>query len=430
MKSLLSLSLIGLLTAGCGGEQPEASAIKVRKIAAPVKKSAGFGPGEVKTFEAKSAATLLMSQSQFVMDSNGKGAPGPAKLVLWQKVGDAWQHHIVEDPASNVFHKAMAYGDGQILTIAGDKAMVRTWSLADGSWSPTTIEEGSWGGKFNRYRDVEFADFDGDGVDEIALATHDMGVVTVGDMKDGAWTFTEHDKAADTFVHEIEVGDVDGDGTVEFYATPSDRNRSSGVSQPGMVVRYDQTADGGYKRSTVVKWASSHAKEILVADLDGKGDALFAVIEAHTEKDAVTGKVEIVDPVKIVRLDPKADGSWSETVIAELQDRQCRFIVPGDIDGDGQIEIVAAAMDSGLWALQPDGDGTFTPELIDAKSGGFEHATHLADLDNDGQMEIYVASDKQKEFRRYVYVDGQYRKEVIAPIPAMHITWNLQDGVF
>jgi hypothetical protein len=117
-------------------------------------------------------------------------------------------------------------------------------------------------------------------------------------------------------------------------------------------------------------------------------------------------------------------------VIAELQDRQCRFIVPGDIDGDGQIEIVAAAMDSGLWALQPDGDGTFTPELIDAKSGGFEHATHLADLDKDGQMEIYVASDKQKEFRRYVYVDGEYRKEVIAPIPAMHITWNVQDGVF
>jgi hypothetical protein len=45
-------------------------------------------------------------------------------------------------------------------------------------------------------------------------------------------------------------------------------------------------------------------------------------------------------------------------------------------------------------------------------------------------MEIYVASDKQKEFRRYVYVDGEYRKEVIAPIPAMHITWNVQDGVF
>ena len=43
---------------------------------------------------------------------------------------------------------------------------------------------------------------------------------------------TEIDEKPDTFVHEIEIGDIDGDGKLEFFATPSDRNSASG-SQAG-----------------------------------------------------------------------------------------------------------------------------------------------------------------------------------------------------
>ena len=38
-------------------------------------------------------------------------------------------------------------------------------------------------------------------------------------------------------------------------------------------------------------------------------------------------------------------------------------------------------------------------ELIDAGSGGFEHASILLDLDGDKRDELYVASDNQKEVR-------------------------------
>ena len=40
------------------------------------------------------------------------------------------------------------------------------------------------------------------------------------------------------FVHEIEIGDVDGDGVLEVYATPSEPNRLDGKPQSGVVVRY------------------------------------------------------------------------------------------------------------------------------------------------------------------------------------------------
>ncbi|HIA02224.1 MAG TPA: hypothetical protein EYN66_09990 [Myxococcales bacterium] len=127
--------LIIALGTGCGGDEPAPPGpSSVRKVAAPVKKSAGYGPGEVKEFVSADKPTLIMSQSQSVK-RNGKMIPGPAKMVLWQQNDSGWSYHIVEDPMSNVFHKAMPWGDNQLITIAGDKAAVRTWSLSEGKWS-------------------------------------------------------------------------------------------------------------------------------------------------------------------------------------------------------------------------------------------------------------------------------------------------------
>ena len=86
-------------------------------------------------------------------------------------------------------------------------------------------------------------------------------------------------------------------------------------------------------------------------------------------------------------------------------------------------------MDSGLWLLKG-GDKGFTPSLILKESGGFEHATHVADLDGDGTLEIYAASEKPdyRLLRRFVWDGAAWKSEVIAPIPDKHITWNLQDA--
>ena len=418
---------------GCSGDSTETPDTPPVERGKSKSKSKSEVDAPRKARPAGKLPTLLMVQAQFVTEG-GKPKPGPGKMTLWSTDGTDWFDEVIEDPESNVFHKAMPF-EGGILTIAGEKAMVRHWKKGDGGWTPHTLVEGDWGGKFNRYRDVELADLDGDGDDEMALATHDQGWVVVGDKVDGKWAFTEMDDKVDTFVHEIEVGDVDGDGKQEFYATPSDRNRSSGESQPGVVVRYDKAGDT-YRRTEVVTFEHSHAKEILVADL-GSGDQLFVVMEAHTRKDEATGKVEIVDPVRILRLDPPgkgkakakaAEAAWTTTEVARLEDRQCRFLAAGNVDGDDAVELVAAGMNSGLWALQPKPDGTFAAELIDANSGGFEHATHLADLDGDGENEVYVAADKQGEFRRYTWTGDGFARKRIAPIPKGHITWNLQDA--
>ena len=415
---------------GCGGDEappPPPPPPAPEAAPAPAPAAAPTGP----------LAAILMSQAQFVSEG-GKPKPGPAKLVVWRTDGTSWWSTIVEDADSNVFHKAIPWRDG-ILTIAAGQvgfdppkpAKLSHWTKgADGGWTEKVLYSAAWGGKFQRFRDVELGDVNGDGKDEIVIATHDMGVVAVGtEAADGTWAFVQMDETPDTFVHEVEIGDVDGDGKKEFYVTPSERNKASGESQPGAVARYD-FVDGAYVRSWVVQWKESHAKEILVHDVNGDGkDELYVVREGHTVKGA-DGKLEVKDPVRILRMEPKGKGAYAEVEAATVEDKQTRFLVPGDVDGDGKKDLVAASEANGLFVLRLKDDGSFGTTLIDAQSGGFEHATHVADLDKDGKLEIYVAADKQKEFRKYVWDGAAFKREKIADIPPQHITWNLQDGTF
>jgi hypothetical protein len=230
----------------------------------------------------------------------------------------------------------------------------------------------------------------------------------------------ELDQQADTFVHEIEIGDLDADGTLEVYTTPSEPNRFDGTSQPGKVVSYvpAKNEEPSRARKVAADLGERHAKEILVDDVDGDGtDELYVSVEAVTD-----GQVEIL------RFDADTDPS-AGVAIAELPDKLCRFLTAGDVDGDGKKEMVAATHKSGLWLLRPGADpkSKWAAETVDKDSSGFEHAAILSDLDGDGIDELYVASDAHKEVRRYVWEGGKPVREVIYSHPGdiSIFTWNI-----
>ena len=360
---------------------------------------------------------LLLSLA--VLESGPSGpVPQPAQLGILTNDGNGWSYRSIEDDDSNVFHKAMSFtptgGEPGLLTAAGTRAMVKIWH-PDGS--SETLWEKDFGGKFSRMRDIETADVNGDGVIDIVVATHDQGVVAVlyGDSS-GGFAVEELDAEPNTFVHEIEVGDLNGEGVPEIYATPSLPNKLDGTPQPGLVTRYVPGLDEG--RTVVADLGDRHAKEILVEDVDGDGiDELYVSVEA-----VAGGRVEIL------RFDAGTDPTQGE-LITSLDDSLTRFLTAGDVDGDGIKEMVAAASKSGLWLLRPGSDphSEWSIESIDRNSGGFEHAAILTDLDGDGIDELYVANDDEGEVNRYIWVDGEPVRELLYTHPEglSGFTWNI-----
>ena len=373
---------------------------------------------------------LLLVYSQFqVVDGKATAKPGPARLDILTRDGGEWKTETVEDAQSNVFHKAMMLTPrGQapgILTLGGSGAYVKLWRRVKGQRKASALWAAEFGGKFSRMRDAEVADLYGDGTPAIAVATHDQGVVAVLRQKVNKWKVERIDQKKDTFVHEIEIGDLDKDGVLEVYATPSEPNKLDAEAQHGEVVRY--VPKKGEGPTIVADLGKRHAKEIYVGDVDGDGtDELYVAVEALT-----TGRgagLQIVEPVEIRRYDAGTPPD-AKVIIATIPDRLCRFLTAGDVDGDGKKEMIAASFSKGLWLLRPGKDpkSEWGVESIDRDSGGFEHAALLTDLDGDGTDELYVAADVQGELRRYIWVRGRAKREVILKrdIPMSRMTWNI-----
>ncbi len=362
---------------------------------------------------------LLIAMSRFDRDGKGELQTLPARLVILTRKSGTWSKQIIDDPESNVFHKAMfydpPYGEPGILTVGAEGAALKIWRKAKAGegFEAETLWKPKFGGKFDRLRDVEVGNLYGGAGGDLAVVTHDQGVIaTVHPKSDGSYEVRELDRRTQDgpFVHEVEIGDLDGDGMSEVYVTPSAPNKMDGTPQPGKVLRYvPGKNEGGV---VVADLGNRHAKEILVRDVDGDGrDELYVSVE---------------DPVEILRFEANTKPT-AGVRIGELNDRYSRFLTSGDFAGDGKPMLIAATYKRGLWLFRPNltKQGEWQRDVIDRESGGIEHAAIALDLDGDGRDELYVASDTHAELRRYVWSGNAFVREVVDRRDYSAIVWNL-----
>jgi len=374
--------------------------------------------------------SLLLAQAQFHDERGEDGrmhpVPGAARLVMVYRSSDGglWSARVLEDTVSNVFHKAMYFkpvvGGPGILTIGANKAALRLWRPRGGGWEATTLWQPEFGGKQNRLRDMEVGDVTGDGVDDVVIATHDQGVVEVIEQKGGEYVLKELSRHPCRYVHEIELADVDGDGKLEIFATPSAPNKLDGSIQPGKIMMFDTEDGKRFSSKLIEEFPTRHVKEILAYDFESSGrPSLFAALEGEQigSNSAGTRSTEI----KLYRFDR---GGISDEMVAALPGKLCRFLTAGDVDGDGRTEIFASTHQSGIWMLKWSG-GVWKKKLVDMDSSGFEHATYVADLDGDGKDEVYVAADDQGWLRRYAWSGGKTERTDLLELTGDIITFNI-----
>ncbi len=413
---------------GCGDKQPSSTLEADAQAQAEDTAPAGVAeqPGPV----------LLLTQAQFVYEEGPDGRqipkPGPAKLTTLSLSGDTWKTEMLEDADSRVFHKAMclkdANGERQILTIGATQAHLKLWRKTATGWTGTSHWNPTFGGKWDRLRDVEVGNIDDDPEEELVIATHDQGVIAVANPTEGGWKAEEIFRRANTFVHEIEIGDTDGDGTLEFYATPSQPNKAT-HSQGGEILRFNRMADGSFKAETVVNMKARHAKEILVADIDQDGaDELYGSIEAKVVNHK--GQKKVKAPLEIRRFIRTKPGAWKQKVIAKLPGGvQARVLLAGDFKGTGKPQLIVTTMKDGIWLLEPSPAGMnapWTKEQLDKDSSGFEHAAGFGDMNGDGNLELFVAADNQDSIRQYIWAGNNAKRTEVAPLAKRDLTWTVE----
>ena len=141
LRLVAFLIFVLLTSSGCGMQQEP-----VQDAAKPVTTT----PEAVRQAQPpKPGSTLLLAQAQFIKETipgseEKKVVPGPARLVIWSFGTGGWSEEVVEDPDSNVFHKAAWFepeeGQPGILTIGAQKAHLKIWRRSDsGQWTAKNL---------------------------------------------------------------------------------------------------------------------------------------------------------------------------------------------------------------------------------------------------------------------------------------------------
>jgi len=321
--------------------------------------------------------------------------------------GSSWTEHLVGSSfyGAQAVHGADLDGDGDVdvLGAAFTKDDVTFWANDDVS-GPGTGDGGSWteqlvDGSFRGASSVQAADMDGDG-DLDVLASSALGHRVAwwenddasgpGTGDGSAWT--EH-SVAPSFVgaRSVHAADVDGDGDLDALGAGygADAVRwweNEDVTGPG-------TGDGGMWTEHVVDGAFNGAWSVHGADVDGDGD--LDVLGAAYGADDITWweNDDVAGP------GTGDGGSWTAHVIDGAFDG-ASSVRAADIDGDGDLDVLATARlaDEVIWWENDDvsgpgtGDGgSWTEHVVDGSYNGAE-SVHAADVDGDGDLDVVAAA--------------------------------------
>jgi len=263
-------------------------------------------------------------------------------------------------------------GDNHADIVTVDFDNVR-WFENDGSADPSFAER-TITTDANGPTDTVIADIDGDGDADVLTSSRFNGSIrwyeNDGESKP---SFTEHGiSTTAASVADIVSADLDGDGDADLLAAAK--------SDGGVFwLENDGTADPRFtERALSMKAAGS----VFASDVDGDGD--LDALSASSGDGAI----------QWFENDGASQPLFAEQVVT-TQANGVESIVAADVDGDGDADVLAA-FQAGSAVRQFDNDGANNPAFgarIVATAAPVASQVAATDLDGDGDVELIAASD-------------------------------------
>lgn len=242
---------------------------------------------------------------------------------------------------------------------------------------------------------VAFADVDDDGFADLYITMlFDDPMPDLFFYNTGYSTF--RDEAAARGIDDFDGGshgacfaDLDNDGDYDLVnGTTYERPQSPGVNNifrnDGRGYFTDVTAESGTPAQ-----AKRPTRAVLAFDMDSDGDLdLFAVTNYKGSEDPPGERNEVYRNVGDMRFEPAA----CETLAVAPAGQGA---IDTDYDGDGDIDIIAANRTGPVNILRNEDRGVFTavaPESIGIRHRA-EDGISAGDLDNDGDLDLVLAGD-------------------------------------
>ena len=227
----------------------------------------------------------------------------------------------------------------------------------------------------NGVYNIDTGDFDGDGDLDIASAEEvDDSVVWYENSGGANPTFTRRIISAGIqSVRSVHVSDVDGDGRLDILA----------ASAEDSTVGWFKNQGGGtttFSSRQIVSNNLLSARAVHSQDIDGDGD--IDILSASHDDDKISWHEN----------DGASPPGFTEHVISQNVNGAIT-VHSGDIDGDGDIDVVAGAT-LGFEVLWFENDGN-TPPAFQARSLSTTlnrvRSVYAVDIDNDSDLDILAA---------------------------------------
>ncbi|MCV2891181.1 FG-GAP-like repeat-containing protein [Ruegeria aquimaris] len=171
---------------------------------------------------------------------------------------------------------------------------------------------------------------------------------------------------------------------------------------------------GGIGAQTYHDWQSRRALELLLSADEPRQAPGFWAAEAATLDSTAAGKIEITS-TPFASPSPAGEAPFTRIEASRIGiDKPVEFsfrdmwppfwegrsLAAGDIDNDGDIDLVIASTEIGLYAYANDGKGSFSRLALEAGplDGAPVFNAVLADIDNDGWRDLFVATYRQGNF--------------------------------